>query len=1144
MQGYVVDDAYERILAEVIEAAEQGREPVLDEVASRHPGHEQSVRDVLEAFGTYSRMRTEAVRPLAPNALAPGERLGDFEIVGPLAHGGMGVVYRARQSTLGGRVVALKVLPGDTASERGVARFQREARTLAGLHHPHLAEVYGFGGDRGTLFYAMRLVEGPTLRDVLQRRAAARRTDKPDSPDQRRALVARMVEVADALAVVHAAGAVHRDVKPANIVLEGGTPENALDHAAVLVDFGLVRAADTSTITQTGESPGTPSYAPPEQLLGREVDARADVFSLGVTLHDLLARREPHERAQASAGLEPLHEIDPEIDADLSAVVAKAADPEARWRYPEAAVLRDDLVAWLHHCVVSARRPPWRERLQRWTQSAAGQRTMSTTIRFGVAAVLVLTLFYYVSAAAVSVKALRKSFQEKDWRSMLEEATRVPAIVPSWILGDPVLEDLVQRLRSNRTDDSLTDIQSWLQQDRPQEALLAAHARIERLGFQGDATLTRFLQHSIERPPRDNPTRPLNLFAISRLMVAKPICDDAESQAAEGIRTALHHLLFDQSNRALDLSDQERLEALSALSGCGTLSDARRLAADIRLSFERGQIDEATRLGLFTVAQIILRSAPVRPDNEEDLVALDGDLCAIADRFLPDHPEDTSHLIYRTRVAIEECLRTVGYQRRSMGHRLDFTFHEGFLRTNPNEDPRVQMSWLKVMASRGDLRALTLLSDGYARSANRIRNEPLGIEHAFSKYCQDVKWLCQALGSGEWTDQGLSLCRSVAKDLNHPWTAAAEAEFHSGGDAVTQTSLERVHHSDHRSVVAVKSPLTHGTLHLVHHYPNQAGFSFEPSNRGVVASWDFTGKEGIRQGSAMADVTTTDADKGLDNEGYLRMYQPGHSQVSLRFTLPEDLIGESVSIVPTAQIESVDVLPFQGRVELEIQFDQENVGTCVVPESNPLAVGRIVTRRLAITKGEHSIKVQLGSGSSTACRLHRVVVAKSAVVASFTPARTILDQYATRGEGIERAEVLLEKSWFKDVGPPFHGTDIVYAVFDELGMRTISWSWVSTRDPLLNNIQTHSLDVPTGQRCLGEVFRVLRQGGWCELEEPPKPKADMFLSAENYRVRVDVSGRVGVAELRAYLPDGFNWDPEYTGAAECFSRAAKLLRGP
>ena len=196
--------------------------------------------------------------------LAVGTRLGDFEILEPLNHGGMGEVYRARQLSLGSREVTLEVLSRELRSSAARRCFQREALLLAGLHHPGLSEVFGFGEAQSEWFLAMRLAEGIDLRTLRQewRRAGVR------IRDHRERIVAWGEQVAEALAYVHAAGLVHRDVKPSNIVIEGvrGAGEEHRGRA-VLVDFGLVRPVDSQTLTLKSGSPATLEYAPPEQIL-------------------------------------------------------------------------------------------------------------------------------------------------------------------------------------------------------------------------------------------------------------------------------------------------------------------------------------------------------------------------------------------------------------------------------------------------------------------------------------------------------------------------------------------------------------------------------------------------------------------------------------------------------------------------------------------------------------------------------------------------------------------------------------------------------------------------------------------------------------------------------------------------------------
>ena len=179
-----------------------------------------------------------------PPLLRQGDRVGDFLVESFIARGGMGEVYRARQVSLDGRLVALKVIAASEVSDRDRARFEREARVAASVHHCNLVEVYGYGNEpeQGMLFYAMRLVEGPTMKQMLEE---AVRAGAAPAGDMRRAIVARFREVTSALAALHERGLIHRDVKPSNIVLEGSTDGPALEQPAVLVDFGLARSVES-----------------------------------------------------------------------------------------------------------------------------------------------------------------------------------------------------------------------------------------------------------------------------------------------------------------------------------------------------------------------------------------------------------------------------------------------------------------------------------------------------------------------------------------------------------------------------------------------------------------------------------------------------------------------------------------------------------------------------------------------------------------------------------------------------------------------------------------------------------------------------------------------------------------------------------
>src|SRR3954454_3956144 len=258
--------------------------------------------------------------------LETGTVFAGHRIDGRAGKGGMGVVYRATDLQLD-RPVALKVVAADFADDPGFAdRFKRESRIAASLDHPNVIPIYHAGEEDGRLFVTMRFVEGTDLAELLRR-------DKRLAPER---AVRILAQVAAALDAAHQAGLVHRDVKPANILMDG-------DHV-FLTDFGLSKhARSESDLTETGAVLGTVDYMAPEQVHGGIVDARTDVYALGCVLFQMLSGRVPFEKSSAVAKLfahasEPAPRLR-DVPEPLADAVTRAMEKEPGRRFQSAGEL-------------------------------------------------------------------------------------------------------------------------------------------------------------------------------------------------------------------------------------------------------------------------------------------------------------------------------------------------------------------------------------------------------------------------------------------------------------------------------------------------------------------------------------------------------------------------------------------------------------------------------------------------------------------------------------------------------------------------------------------------------------------------------------------------------------------------------------
>jgi tRNA A-37 threonylcarbamoyl transferase component Bud32 len=372
--GHPVSDAIEHAVLAILDGPLESRDASISQLIAGHPAASEEIRAWV-AIAT-----TEPV--VAGTAPSTPAAVGDYRILERLGHGGMGEVFLAEHTKLGRRV-ALKLLrPEVVAEPEARRRFEREARLVARLDHPDICHLYESGDHEGRPFLAMQWIRGRPLTEVLRQWRERGFTSVHDvgtdagtaEPVGRRAAIEAVVEigrrVALALEAAHAEGLVHRDVKPGNIMVrEDGGP--------VLVDFGLAReVAGDDSLTATRDVLGTPLYMAPEQIepRGRQVDARTDVYSLAVTLYELLTLRPPFSGDSRSALFQSImrgefirpRRVDRAIPADLSIALEHALETDPDRRYASAAEFAEDLRRILAGEAIQARSVGALRRAGRW----------------------------------------------------------------------------------------------------------------------------------------------------------------------------------------------------------------------------------------------------------------------------------------------------------------------------------------------------------------------------------------------------------------------------------------------------------------------------------------------------------------------------------------------------------------------------------------------------------------------------------------------------------------------------------------------------------------------------------------------------------------------------------------------------------
>ncbi len=422
----------EDLVAECLARLPDAGEAAVELVCTGHPEHMAAVRRVLRSLtrvglvGDGEPMRLVAARP---------QLVGEYRLLRCIGGGGMGEVYLAEQPRLK-RHVALKLIRHSLAlSANSRARFAREIEAISALDHPGICPVFDAGEVDGMAYLAMRYLEGESLAARIERARAAR------LPPAAALDVAALIEkTARALHHAHERGVVHRDVKPANVMIApAGDP--------VLVDFGLAQLADSAAagLTRTGDPLGTPAYMAPEQVAGKPIDRRSDVYALAATAYEALTLRCPHEaptrealyRAILDGEVEPASRHNRHVPRDLDVVLATALDPDPDHRYQTALDFAEDLGRVRAKLPIRARPAPWPLRARR------------VVTRHPVLSVALVLLAAALAVAMVLVEQLRRSLRRAEAVALANASA--DAEQKDHLLALQMAVDAVRRLRVPET---------------------------------------------------------------------------------------------------------------------------------------------------------------------------------------------------------------------------------------------------------------------------------------------------------------------------------------------------------------------------------------------------------------------------------------------------------------------------------------------------------------------------------------------------------------------------------------------------------------------------------------------------------------------------------------------------------------------
>jgi serine/threonine protein kinase len=582
-------DPLDALIAAYVQAIEAGQVPNRRELLDQNPDHAEALQTFFADFDRMDRVasplrlageldETAALSPIGLTQPPTVRYFGDYELLEEVARGGMGVVYKARQTSLN-RLVALKmILAGTFATPREVARFQAEAEAAANLDHPHIVPVYEVGEHEGQQYFSMKFIEGGSLSSQARGEAKAE--------------VQGLITIARAVHHAHQHGVLHRDLKPGNVLVD-------LKGDRHVTDFGLAkRLTDLDrSLTDPGQILGTPRYMSPEQAAGRkDLTVATDVYALGVILYERLTGRTPFDGETPLALLRQVREsepprpstIRPGLDRDLETIVLKCLEKDPTRRYHSAEELAQDLTRWHEGRPINARPVGQAERFARWCRRNPAIATLSASVALALlVGTFVSTLFAYQERKArIRAEKAEDATEGAFARSLIRPLD--PGGGNNTNLSEPEFEALwelasqtTESLRARFLDEAISNPSSLRQLHAR-----SGHALIAALGLDPDRRdqASRRLFGRLEHPGLSREDK----AAISFLLLE--IDNGTDPRAEKALETIIRTL-----DDNLALNQRTALEE-KIVNSCDWLSPARASALLAAAMERRTGVSNAYRL--------------------------------------------------------------------------------------------------------------------------------------------------------------------------------------------------------------------------------------------------------------------------------------------------------------------------------------------------------------------------------------------------------------------------------------------------------------------------------------------------------------------------------------------------------------------